>query len=488
MKKWLVAFIATVTCVVSLGLLAAPVGAASTSTTTVSDNAPVVFGGTLIFTATVAGSGVTPTGTLTWTVTDPLGNPVTCPDPAMLDSGGKGTCTIASALVGAYSATVTYGGDGNYSGSFNSDPAGVGPAPQAALIVTSTAGTYGTPLPLTTSGGSGTGVVTYAVANGTALGCAVSILDQLTSTSAGTCVVTATKAADANYNLTTSAPATVTLAPLASTTTVTDNASTVVTGGTLVFAATVGPSGIPLGTVAWTGVTCSSVTPLTAGVATCSIANAQASIAYGATATFTDADGNFSGSSGSLTAGVGKATPATPTITNLPGSGTFGGGFTAVVVTTTIGSGTTSVTSSTPAVCAASGLSVSYVGIGTCSLNAQVAANVNFSAASGGAQSFNIGRANATTPVISNIPSPANEFRGLHGEPGDHRRRHDVGHVQHDGSLQRRPERDHGLLRGLRDLLADAQRRAGPEPLRRLGEPPGVHGEGGLPRLLAGGL
>ena len=142
---------------------------------------------------------------------------------------------------------------------------------------------------------------------------------QLTSTSAGTCLVTATKAADANYNPASSAQTTVTLAP---------------------------------------------------------------------------------------------ASPSAPTITNLPGQGTYGGGFTAAVVTT-IGSGTTSVTSSTPAVCAASGLSVSYVGVGTCSLNAQVAASPNYTAATGSAQSFNIGRAAATTPVISNIPSPANEFAGF---------------------------------------------------------------------------
>ena len=64
-------------------------------------------------------------------------------------------------------------------------------------------------------------------------------------------------------------------------------------------------------------------------------------------------------------------------------------------------------------VCTASGLTVSYVGVGTCSLNAQVAAGTNYAAATGSAESFNIGRAAATTPVISNIPSPANEFAGF---------------------------------------------------------------------------
>jgi hypothetical protein len=57
---------------------------------------------------------------------------------------------------------------------------------------------------LTLWGGSGTGLVTYAVANGTATGCAESY-GALRATSVGTCSVSATKAADATYAETTSA-------------------------------------------------------------------------------------------------------------------------------------------------------------------------------------------------------------------------------------------------------------------------------------------
>ena len=86
--------------------------------------------------------------------------------------------------------------------------------------------------------------------------------------------------------------------------------------------------------MAWTGSACtSSTTTLNAeGVATCSISDAQASIAYSVTAAFTDTDRRYINSSSSdSTAVVGKATPIAPTITNLPTSGAFGGGFTAVV-------------------------------------------------------------------------------------------------------------------------------------------------------------
>ena len=70
----------------------------------------------------------------------------------------------------------------------------------------------GTPLTLTTSGGSGSGAVTYALdAGGTASGCDIdTVAWTLSTTTAGTCVVTATKAADANYNVTSSAATPVT--------------------------------------------------------------------------------------------------------------------------------------------------------------------------------------------------------------------------------------------------------------------------------------
>lgn len=87
----------------------------------------------------------------------------------------------------------------------------VGKGDQATLTVTSTSssstytGTAYTDSPtLGTSGGSGTGSVTYAVANGSATGCNL-ISGTLTATASGTCLITATKAADTNYNAVTSA-------------------------------------------------------------------------------------------------------------------------------------------------------------------------------------------------------------------------------------------------------------------------------------------
>jgi surface protein len=80
------------------------------------------------------------------------------------------------------------------------------PTQQATLTLTAVASNpLGQPVTLATSGGSGTGSLSFNVTGGTASNCAVSG-SVLTATSAGTCIVTATKASDATYAATTSAP------------------------------------------------------------------------------------------------------------------------------------------------------------------------------------------------------------------------------------------------------------------------------------------
>ncbi|OYV58761.1 MAG: hypothetical protein B7Z69_08860, partial [Actinobacteria bacterium 21-73-9] len=82
--------------------------------------------------------------------------------------------------------------------------------PQPTLVVSSTKGFFKTPLKLTTTGGAGTGAVTFTVVTGTAKGCAI-VNGALKTTSQGTCIVTASKAASGTYAQTTSAATTVTI-------------------------------------------------------------------------------------------------------------------------------------------------------------------------------------------------------------------------------------------------------------------------------------
>jgi len=84
-----------------------------------------------------------------------------------------------------------------------------GPRVQSPLYLTSLDGTKYSKLTLTSSGGSGSGAVSYAVTTGTA-NCSLNG-DVLSYTQVGTCTVTVTKAADATYLAATSSPTTVTV-------------------------------------------------------------------------------------------------------------------------------------------------------------------------------------------------------------------------------------------------------------------------------------
>jgi uncharacterized repeat protein (TIGR02543 family) len=76
---------------------------------------------------------------------------------------------------------------------------------QSVLTMNAASGTYGSTTTLATTGGSGSGAVSFDVVSGN---CSVAG-DVLSATSAGNCVVTATKASDATYSAITSAQSTI---------------------------------------------------------------------------------------------------------------------------------------------------------------------------------------------------------------------------------------------------------------------------------------
>jgi hypothetical protein len=81
---------------------------------------------------------------------------------------------------------------------------------QATLSLFSTGGTYGKNLALLSSGGSGTGAVSFAVTTIGTAGCSISGAT-LSATRVGTCTVTVSKAGDATYMPATSSATTVTI-------------------------------------------------------------------------------------------------------------------------------------------------------------------------------------------------------------------------------------------------------------------------------------
>ena len=123
------------------------------------------------------------------------------------------TNRVTATSVGTCILTISKDGDSTYLPASTSLTIRVLKGTQATLLVTPLSGPYGSPITLVATGGSGNGNITFTVAKGTASGCTISN-GVLSSLSAGTCLVTARKAGDANYNSTTSAAQVITFNPL----------------------------------------------------------------------------------------------------------------------------------------------------------------------------------------------------------------------------------------------------------------------------------
>ncbi len=154
-----------------------------------------------------------------------------------------------------------------------------------------------------------------------------------------------------------------------------------------------------------------SIVSSTTGV--CTVSGNVVTFVTGGTCTLTPsvaASANYKAATGAAQSfSVAKPIPTTPQITNVPSSGVAGGTFTAVVSTS--GDGVKSVVSSTTSVCTTSGLVVTYVFAGTCSLTATVAAGTAYGAASGSPQSFAITATVPGAPTNVNVtPSSKTSF------------------------------------------------------------------------------
>jgi uncharacterized repeat protein (TIGR02543 family) len=122
-----------------------------------------------------------------------------------------GTATVVGVGTSVITATFTPDDTNNYlTGATTTFNVTVTQGAQTnALVINSTAVTYGSTLSLTTTGGSGSGSNSFAVDSGP---CTVSG-STLTPTAAGTCMVTATKAANGNYLAASSDSTAITVTP-----------------------------------------------------------------------------------------------------------------------------------------------------------------------------------------------------------------------------------------------------------------------------------
>jgi len=182
--------------------------ASSTTVTEVSSPSPAQPGSTLTFTATVGANppvagDLKPTSTVAWSITAPSGPNPTCTPSQMTNPNGltgtnTATCSVSNAVVGTYSVTASYGGDGNYTDSqgvastsvakatptlsFTTTPPS--PQPGSTFTVTVTVnGPNGAPNP--------TNTVTWTITppSGTAPSCGTNGVSTLDGTGSASCSV-----------------------------------------------------------------------------------------------------------------------------------------------------------------------------------------------------------------------------------------------------------------------------------------------------------
>ena len=223
--------------------------------------------------------------------------------------GGSGNDTIHNNR----ERSIFYGGSGTNTCS-NRESSGAyiaicdnsgGPAlSQAALSLVDTTLTLGSTLTLSTSGGSGSGLVSFVVSSAGSAGCSLSGA-VLSVASSGTCTVTASKAADATYSAASSGAVTITASKR------TQSALS------LVDTALIAGSTLTLSTSGGSGSGLVSFVVSSAGSAGCSLSGAVLSVASSGTCTVTAskaADATYSAaSSGAVTI---TATAATTTTTS----------------------------------------------------------------------------------------------------------------------------------------------------------------------------
>ena len=120
-------------------------------------------------------------------------------------------------------------------------------------------------------------------------------------------------------------------------------------------------------------------------------------------------------------------------------------------------------------------LTVTFVGVGTCTLTPHVAASTDYLAANGAADSFGVAQATPTPPTISNIPAEPRLRRELHRQRRDQQRRGDLGHLVDAERLHGRRRQPHGDLRRRGHVHPHAPRGGQHRLRRRRRQPPEPH-------------
>jgi hypothetical protein len=170
---------------------------ATTTTLTASPLSPQNLGSTVSLTAAVPASG-------SGTVKFESGGTTIAGCGSEIVTSGYAICTTKLLATGTDSLTAVYSGDANYLTSTSSallfTISSSLVQPTSPFVIASTTSPFNTTLALVTTGGSGSGAISFIVANGTATGCSLSGVDlSLPTNVSGTCLVIATQASASGY-------------------------------------------------------------------------------------------------------------------------------------------------------------------------------------------------------------------------------------------------------------------------------------------------
>jgi len=402
-----------------------PTQSSTTTTLTKNTTAPVKYGQSVTFTATMVGAipGGTPTGTVTFEDgTTVLGTGTA--------SGGIATFTTTLPL-GSNSVKAIYGGDANFTGSTSGSVSQT--VSQAATTTTLTKNTtapitFGqsvtlTAKPAAVSPGSGTPTGTVTFMDGaTVLGTAAlsSGVAKLTTTAlpAGSNSLTAVYGGDADFTTSTSAALSQTVTQSATKTTLTQSSATITYGQSVTFTATaaaVSPgAGTPTGTVTFkSGTTVLGTAALSGGVAKLTSTTVPAG-SDSITAVYSG-DTNFTTStSAAVTETVNKSATTTKLAKSTTAAITFGQSvtLTATLAAVSPGAGTPTGTvtfmdnGSSIGTAALSGgiatLTTTTIPAGSNSITAVYAGDANFTTSTSSALTQTVHQSATTTALTQN--------------------------------------------------------------------------------------
>ena len=313
----------------------------------------------------------------------------------------SGTCSLVGSTltVGTVGSScvvqATKAGDDNYTPvSSVATSITIGKAQQAPLALTSTSATYGQTLSLASSGGSGTGAVSFTVVSGT---CTLNGASSLNVGNVGSsCVVKATKAADNNYFEVSSTNTTITIGRATQSGLSITSGSSLTTGDSLTLTATGGQS---TGGLSWL---------LNNG--DCSLAGAVLTSARGGFTCVVQVtragDANYNSITVTETINVNKIVQVLSFNSSAPVNVQVGDTYTTSVTSSAFLAPLVTIANSSSSVCSISAGVVTFNAVGTCLVSASQAGNDVYSSAAA-SQSITVGAVPVAAPQQETTTTPS---------------------------------------------------------------------------------